>query len=63
MLYSSFILLFGIYLGQELAIPSVKLTVLSIMSFLNNNPPPQPQHFKINYLERFINYFLNNENK
>ena len=62
MLYSFFILLFGIYLGQEFALPSIKIICLK----LHEQFQPQPDnayYVKFNYIERFINYFLNNQNK
>jgi hypothetical protein len=58
MLYSFVVLLFGIYIGQEFALPSVKITCLKL--YAQFQPRPDNEHYiKFNYTERFIKYLLN----
>lgn len=67
MLYSLFVLLVGIYLGQELNLPSIKKISLSLTKTQQQDQQQQEEQqqqqelVQINYIERFFNYISNKQ--
>lgn len=62
MLYSLTILLFGIYLGQELNLPNIKKLTLSVTTLYKEQPIETIEsNIKTNYFTRFIDYILNKQ--
>jgi hypothetical protein len=61
MLYSLFLIGFGIFLGQEYTvIPSIKIAVISTLDYIKqvqDTPQPQAQPEFTNYINLFKNYF------
>lgn len=60
MLYSLTILLFGIYLGQELNLPNIKNLALSVITLYKEDTVNS--NTQTNYFTRFI-YFTKNKQK
>ncbi len=60
MLYSLTVLLIGIYLGQELNLPSIKQLSLSLIKTQQQNSENQ-DYIQVNYIESFFSYIFNKQ--
>lgn len=61
MFYSLALLAFGIYLGQELNLPSVKILALTLFNKTTTNQEKQDQLTTNTYYNWVVNYFVNKQ--